>query len=139
MEPGRVCESGRGPGQAHQPEREASTVARVEPSRARRRLAAIPSTDAVGFSRRMAEDDVVTVETLRSHRETIRGLVREHHGRVVDAVSDNLLAEFPSAVDSVACAIAAQQLLGERNSKLPKERRLPFRIGLHLGVVEIVN
>jgi len=108
-------------------------VPRVEPSSARRRLAAILSADAVGFSRRMAENDVATVETLRSHRETIRGLVREHHGRVVDAVGDNLLAEFPSAVDSVACAIAAQRLLGERNGKLPEERRLPFRIGLHLG------
>lgn len=106
---------------------------RVEPSNTRRRLAAILSTDAVGYSRRMAQDDVATVETMRSHRETIRGVVREHHGRVVDAVGDNLLAEFASAVDAVACAIAVQRLLGERNGELPDERRLPFRIGLHLG------
>jgi hypothetical protein len=54
---------------------EATTVPQVEPSSARRRLAAILSTDAAGFSRRMAEDDVATVETLRSHRDTIRALV----------------------------------------------------------------
>ncbi len=105
----------------------------MEADKARRRLAAILSADAVGYSRHMAEDDVATVETLRSHRESIGGLVREHHGRVVDAVGDNLLAEFASAVDAVACAVSVQQLLAERNGKLPDERRMPFRIGIHLG------
>ena len=66
-------------------------------SKARRQLAAILSADAVGYSRRMAEDETATVAAMRSHRETLGGFVREHHGRVVNAVGDNLLAEFASA------------------------------------------
>jgi adenylate cyclase len=103
------------------------------PQRRERRLAAILSTDAVGYSQRMAVDETTTMETLRAHRSTIGGVVREHRGRVVDAVGDNLLAEFPSAVDAVACALRAQQLLAERNATLPEDHRLPFRIGLHVG------
>ncbi len=87
----------------------------------------------MGYSQRMAADEISTTEILRAHRSTLGGAVREHGGRVVDAVGDNLLAEFPSAVDAVACALRAQQLLAERNADLPEDRRLPFRIGLHLG------
>ena len=80
-----------------------------EPPTAHRRLAAIVSADAVGYSRRMAADEAATVAALRSHREILAGFVREHRGRVVNAVGDNLLAEFPSAVDAAACAVAAQR------------------------------
>jgi adenylate cyclase len=99
----------------------------------RRQLAAILSADAVGYSRRMAEDEASTVEALRSHRQTIGGFVREHRGRVVDAVGDNLLAEFASAVDAVACAMGVQAELERREAKVPEERRLRFRIGIHVG------
>jgi adenylate cyclase len=105
----------------------------LERNKTARKLAAILSADAVGYSRRMTEDEAGTVQTLRSHRQTIGGFVREHRGRVVDAVGDNLLAEFGSAVDSVACAIDIQTELGRRDAKLPEERRLPFRVGVHLG------
>jgi adenylate cyclase len=99
----------------------------------RRKLAAILSADAVGYSRRMAENDTSTVDALRSHRETLGGFVREHRGRVVDAVGDNLLAEFASAVDAVACAIGVQAELERRDAKVAEDRRLRFRIGIHLG------
>lgn len=99
----------------------------------RRQLAAILSADAVGYSRHMAEDESATVQTLRAHRETIGSFVRQHRGRVVDAVGDNLLAEFASAVDAVACAVAIQAELGQREVDVPAERRLRFRIGIHLG------
>src|SRR5262245_14455022 len=105
----------------------------LERNKASRKLAAILSADAVGYSRRMTEDEAGTVERLRAHRQTIGGFVREHRGRVVDAVGDNLLAEFGSAVDSVACAIDIQTELARCDAKLPAERRLPFRVGVHLG------
>ena len=78
---------------------------------AERRLAAIFSADAVDYTRLMADDDLQTVEIMREHRGTIAGLVRQYGGRVVDAVGDNLLAEFPSAVDAVQCAIEIQKHL----------------------------
>ena len=100
-----------------------------EDTRARRQLAAILSADAVGYSRRMAEDEAATVAAMRSHRETLGGFVREHHGRVVNAVGDNMLAEFASAVDAAACAVAVQAELARREAHLPADRRLQFRIG----------
>jgi adenylate cyclase len=108
-------------------------MASVEPNKARRQLAAILSADAVDYSLHMAEDEAATVQTLRSHRDTIGGFVREHRGRVVDAVGDNLLAEFASAVDAVACALDVQTELERRGAELPEDRRLRFRIGVHLG------
>ncbi len=102
-------------------------------TRVRRQLAAILSADAVGYSRRMAEDEAATVAAMRSHRETLGGFVREHHGRVVNAVGDNLLAEFASAVDAAACAVGVQAELARREADLPFDRRLQFRIGIHLG------
>ena len=98
-----------------------------------RRLAAILSADAVGFTRLMAEDDLRTVEALKKHRELIAGLVRQYGGRVVDAVGDSLLAEFPSAVDAVECAIEIQAQLERRNAELPPASRMLFRIGIDVG------
>lgn len=103
-----------------------------DPTR-RRQLAAILSADAVGYSRRMAADEAATVAAMRSHRETLGGFVREHHGRVVNAVGDNMLAEFASAVDAAACAVAAQRELARREAHLPADARLRLRIGVHLG------
>ena len=64
----------------------------------KRKLAAILSADAVGYSRLMAHDEAATLKTLNAHRGLMGGLIRQHGGRVVDAVGDNLLAEFPSVV-----------------------------------------
>jgi adenylate cyclase len=100
-----------------------------------RKLAAILSADVVGYSRLMAEDEAGTIQTLTNYRKLITGLVTDHHGRVVDAPGDNLLAEFPNALDAVQCAVEIQGVLRVRNQSLSEQRRMLFRIGVHLGDV----
>jgi len=100
-----------------------------------RRLAAILSADAVSYSRLMAEDEVATVRTLQAHREHLARLIAEHRGRVVDSPGDNVLAEFPSALDAVAAAVDIQRALEASNADVPPARRMEFRIGIHLGDV----
>ncbi len=98
-----------------------------------RRLAAIFSADAVGYTKLMAADELATLETLNCYRSLISGLVRQHGGRVVDMVGDNLLAEFPSAVDAVQCALETQRQLAVQNETLEPARRMRFRIGINVG------
>jgi len=100
-----------------------------------RKLAAILSADVVGYSRLMSEDEVGTVQRLKSYRELIGVRVREHHGRVVDSPGDNILAEFPSALDATRCAVEIQRVLKTRNDDLPDDRKMEFRIGIHIGDV----
>ena len=107
----------------------------MEPKSVERKLAAILSADVKGYSRLMEADEVGTVRTLTAYRELMATLIREHRGRVVDATGDNLLAEFPSVVDGVQCAVAIQQALKARNAELPEDRRMEFRIGINLGDV----
>ena len=98
-----------------------------------RRLAAILSADVAGYSRLMAEDEHETIRTLNAYRDLIASLVGDHHGRIVDATGDNLLAEFPNALDAVQCAVEIQGVLRVRNQSLSEGRRMLFRIGVHLG------
>ena len=100
-----------------------------------RKLAAILSADAVGYSRLMADDEAETVETIKAHKDLMGGLIRQHAGRVVDAVGDDLMADFPSVVDAVACAVAIQSELATRNRDLASTRKMLFRIGVNLGDV----
>jgi adenylate cyclase len=100
-----------------------------------RRLTAILSADAVGYSRLMSRDDEATVRTLEAHRRRIERLVDTFRGRVVDAPGDNLLAEFPSAAGSVRCAVEMQRALASANEELDADQRMEFRIGVHLGDV----
>jgi class 3 adenylate cyclase len=99
----------------------------------RRKLTAIFSADAVGYSRLMAADEAATV-TLKSYRDNIVRLVR-HGRRVVNAPGDALLAEFPSAVEAVQAAIEIQQSVEGHNIELEADRRMQFRIGVNLGDV----
>ena len=101
----------------------------------RRKLAAILSADAVGYSRLMAADEAATVETLKAYRDIIVRLVARHGGRVVNAPGDALLAEFPSAVEAVQAAIEIQQSVEGHNIELEADRRMQFRIGVNLGDV----
>jgi TolB-like protein/class 3 adenylate cyclase len=101
----------------------------------KRKLAAILSADAVGYSRLMAEDEAATVKTIASYREIMVFLIKQHRGRVVDSPGDNLLAEFASVVDAVQCAVAVQNEFQTRNAELDKNRRMEFRIGINLGDV----
>ena len=101
----------------------------------KRKLTAIFSADVEGYSRLMGEDELATVQTLTSYKETMRKLIRHYRGRVVDSTGDNLLAEFASVVDAVQCAVEIQQVLNSKNDSLPENRRMFFRIGINLGDV----
>ena len=71
-----------------------------------RRLAAIFAADVAGYSRLMSQDEVGTLRTLTAHREIMDRLIAEHGGRIANTAGDSVLAEFPSAVDAVQCAVA---------------------------------
>ena len=101
----------------------------------KRKLSAVFSADVVGYSRMMGEDEAETVKTLETYKGVMFTLIRQHRGRVVDSPGDNLLAEFGSVVDAVQCAVAVQKELQARNSELPEERKMLFRIGINLGDV----
>lgn len=105
--------------------------------RVERKLAAILSADAAGYSRLMSEDELGTVRALATCRELVAGVITRHQGRVVDMAGDNVLAEFPSAVSAVEAAAAMQAQLETCNGKLPENRRLEFRVGVNLGEVVI--
>ena len=101
----------------------------------KRKLTAILSADAKGYSRLMGEDEEATVRTITAYRAAMAKLIQQYRGRVVDSPGDNVLAEFGSVVDAVNCAVEVQRELAERNSELPTERQMEFRIGINLGDV----
>jgi TolB-like protein/class 3 adenylate cyclase/cytoskeletal protein CcmA (bactofilin family) len=101
----------------------------------RRRLTAILSADVVGYSILMGEDEAATVRTITIYRNIIRDLIEQHRGRTVDSQGDNILAEFASVVDAAQCAVAVQKEIQSRNTELPEDRRMQFRIGINLGDV----
>ena len=103
----------------------------------RRHLAALLSADVVGYSRLMTDDEQATVATLEQYRAAMAALVAQHEGRVVNAVGDNLLAEFHSVVDAVASSIDIQRELARRNQALPEPRRMRWRIGVNLGDIMV--
>ncbi len=102
--------------------------------RVQRRLAAILAADVVGYSRLMENDEVGTLAALKRHRaEAFDPTVAAHNGRVVKLMGDGALVEFASVVDAVECAVELQMQMGKRNSDVPPERRIEFRIGINLG------
>jgi len=101
----------------------------------KRKLAAILSADVEGYSRLMGDDEEATVRTITSYRNAIADLVQQFRGRVVDTPGDNILTEFTSVVDAVNCAVEIQRDLAERNTELPDNRQMQFRIGVNLGDV----
>lgn len=100
-----------------------------------RKLSCIFSTDVVGYSHLMEENEASTVKYLEENKELISKLIGEYHGRVVDSPGDNLLAEFNSAVKAVDCAVKVQRELKIKNAELVEKRRMQFRIGINLGDV----
>jgi adenylate cyclase len=102
-----------------------------------RRLAAILAADIAGYSRLMGADEVGTVEALREHRGAADPLIAQHGGRVVKTTGDGLLIEFGSVVGALQCALELQRLAAERNAETPAERRMEWRIGIHIGDVLI--
>ena len=105
-------------------------------ARVERRLAAILAADVVGYSRLMERDEAGTLARLKAHRrELVEPLVAEHRGRVVKLMGDGALCEFASVVDAVACAVAIQRGMAEREAGVPEAERIRFRIGVNLGDV----
>ena len=101
-----------------------------------RKLAAILAADVVGYSRLTGADEDRTLARLRALRsDLIDPTTAVHHGRVIKRTGDGALVEFRSVVDAVRCAIEVQSGMVERNAGLPAERRIEFRIGIHLGDV----
>ncbi|MEO6410011.1 MAG: adenylate/guanylate cyclase domain-containing protein [Burkholderiaceae bacterium] len=101
----------------------------------RQRLAAIFAADAVGYSRLMAADEAATVAALDESRTLLRTRIETHGGRVVDMAGDSVLAVFDTASGAVGAALDVQRDLGTRNAVLPMDRRMQFRIGVHVGEV----
>ena len=101
-----------------------------------RKLAAILAADVVGYSKLAGSDEDRTLARLRGLRsDLIDPAIAAHHGRTVKRTGDGSLVEFRSVVDAVRCAIEVQNGMIERNAGLPPERRIEFRVGIHLGDV----
>ena len=101
-----------------------------------RKLAAILASDVVGFGRLTGADEDRTLARLRALRsDLIDPTISVHNGRVVKRTGDGAIVEFRSVVDAVRCAIEVQNAMVERNTGVPEDRRIEFRIGIHLGDV----
>jgi len=102
----------------------------------RRKLAAILAADVAGFSKLAGSDEERTLARLRALRsDLIDPTIAVHHGRIVKRTGDGIIIEFRSVVDAVRCAIEVQNGMAERNAGVPPERRIEFRVGIHLGDV----
>jgi class 3 adenylate cyclase len=103
-----------------------------------RKLTTILAADVVGYSRLMERDEAATLAALKAHRQDlIDPGIAEHHGRLFKLMGDGALVEFASVVDAVACAVAIQEGMAEHNEDVPEDRRITFRIGVHLGDVMV--
>ena len=101
----------------------------------RQRLAAILAADVAGYSRLMASDERATVAALDAARAVFRTQIESNQGRVIDMAGDSVLAVFETATGAVSAALAVQQELIASGSSVPEDRRMRFRIGVHLGDV----
>jgi len=107
----------------------------VNGSDLKQRLAAILAADVAGYSRLMAGDDRATVSALDAARRVFRAEIESHQGRVIDMAGDSVLAVFGTATGAVSAALAIQKQINLSGEKTPEERRMRFRIGVHLGDV----
>src|SRR5262249_40009745 len=95
------------------------------------------AADVEGYSRLMGVDEVGTFKSLTERRAILDRLIGEHMGRIANTAGDSVLAEFGSAVDAVQCAVEAQSALAEANASLAPDRRITFRLGIHISDVMI--
>jgi adenylate cyclase len=105
--------------------------------RVERRLTAILAADVAEYSRLMRGDEDGTLSTLTTCRAIVDCLIAEHRGRIANTAGDSVLAEFPSVTESLYCALAVQQAISKHNEGFPGDRRMMFRIGIHLGDIMI--
>lgn len=107
----------------------------MDHARPDRKLTAILSADVAGYSRLMGADEEGMLRRLAAYRKVFADHIQRHGGRIVNAPGDALLAEFASVVDAVTGAVEIQRELAARNAEVPEQRRMHFRIGVHLGNV----
>src|ERR1700709_2612820 len=100
-----------------------------------RRLAAIICADVAGYSRMMGADEAGTHAAFKAHRSAVYPIILNHGGRIVKNTGAGFLLEFPSIVGAIEASIAMQTLMVERNSQLPADRVMRFRLGVHMGDV----
>ena len=101
----------------------------------KRKIAAIFAADIAGYSRLVAEDEEETLRRLASYRQVTDDFIARSGGRIFNTAGDAVLAEFPSAVEAVRCAIDIQESLRTRNMAYPPSRQMAFRIGITIGDV----
>ena len=102
-----------------------------------RRLAAILAADVMGYSRHTERDEEASTITLRKCRAIAEESVSAHRGHIFSSAGDGLVAEFPSIVEAIRCAIEIQNEIAERNADVPEDERMQFRIGVNLGDVVV--
>src|ERR1700731_3604988 len=100
-----------------------------------RRLAAIVCADVAGYSRMMGADEGGTHAAFKAHRSAIYPIILNHGGRLVKNTGDGFLLGFPSVGGAIESAVGIQTLMAERNSQLPADRLMQFRLGVHMGDV----
>ena len=104
--------------------------------RDKRRLAAVLAADVVGYSLLMGTDESGTLAQIKTHRkELIDPKVAEYNGNIVKTTGDGLLIEFPSVLDAVQCAVDVQRAIAQRNTHVPEDKRVRFRMGINQGDV----
>jgi adenylate cyclase len=108
-----------------------------DPTKVSRRLVAVFAADVEGYSRLMGSDEVGTLKGLTERRAILDKLIEDHGGRIANTAGDSVLAEFGSAVEAVQCAVDVQTALAETNTNLEPDRRISFRIGVHIGDVMV--
>ncbi|MGJ4927705.1 adenylate/guanylate cyclase domain-containing protein [Bradyrhizobium sp. HKCCYLS2038] len=101
----------------------------------KRKIAAIFAADIAGYSRLVAEDEEETLRRLEAYREVVDDFIARAGGRIFNTAGDAVLAEFPSAVEAVRCAIDIQESLRTRNMAFPPNRQMSYRIGITIGDV----
>src|SRR2546425_3162645 len=110
----------------------------METQHPERRLSAVLAADVAGYSRLVGIDEEGTLARLRSLRmELIDPAIAAHRGRIIKTTGDGILVEFPSVVDAARCALDVQRGLARRNAEIAADRRIAFRIGIHLGDVVV--
>jgi len=105
------------------------------PEEFERKLAAILAPDIARYSALMEDDEEATVRDLKAHQAVILPLIAKHGGHIIDTADDGILAEYPSIVNAVECAVALQNVMAERNAGIPAERQMRYRVGVNLGDV----
>ena len=103
-----------------------------------RRLAAILAADVAGYSRLIGADEKGTLGRLKAVRaELVDPKIAEHKGRIVKTTGDGLLVEFASVVDAMRCAVEVQCQMAARNTGVPEDRRIDYRIGINVGDIVV--